>query len=187
MSKKDDRDWLGIEADYCAGILRVAEIARKYSVAESTIRSRALRSKWVRLDATVKAKRVREEIENHKARDGNVISIDGGKIVEIVNEAIEQDVADMNLGLENARKALRKAGELMEGLSFEDIDPSLAGLHLAATAKDLKSLIDVTKVSIETIRHIRGLDETEDREDDLSRYSADELMNEIKKLESLVG
>lgn len=194
MSKKrKDYDWIRIEEDYCAGILRVSEISRKYGAPATTICSRAKRNNWVRISAAIRAKRVKEEVTNSKtkavnqqmsvATDGKTVSIDSSNVASIINQAIDQDVTDMNLGLENARKALSKASELMEDIVIPTEDPAEADQVLRIAGRELKSLVEVTKISIETIRKIRGLDEKDEKDDDLSRKSIDELKAEIERLE----
>lgn len=186
MTRKTDHDWPAIEADYCAGVLRISEISRKHGAPETTIYSRAKRSKWVRLDPAIKAKRVRDEVANPKAKTVNQkmsVSAEGSDTVDIVNAAIDQDVQDMNLGLENARKALKKANTLMDDINIEAVEPGQEDIFIKVAAKDLKSLVDVTKTSIETIRKIRGLDDDQ-ANDDLSGLSIEELRAEIEKLEA---
>lgn len=175
---KADADWKSIEAEYCAGILRVSEIARQFGVNESTIRSRAKRGNWVRLSASMRAKEVKKKVGSESpkkvsqqvasTKDGNVVSITGDNAADIMNSAIDQDVQDMNLGLKNARAALRKAGTMID-----DVDDP----------RDLDTLSKVTKNSIDTIRKIRGLDE-KDPEDDLSNKSIEELQAEIDRLQN---
>ena len=48
-------DWGAIEADYRAGTMPIREMARWYSIAESTIRTRAKVAKWERASAQASA------------------------------------------------------------------------------------------------------------------------------------
>ncbi len=48
-------DWAAIEADYRAGTMPIREMARWYSISESTIRTRAKVGKWVRTSAQASA------------------------------------------------------------------------------------------------------------------------------------
>ena len=48
-------DWPAIEADYRAGTMPIREMARWYSISESTIRTRAKVGKWVRTSAQASA------------------------------------------------------------------------------------------------------------------------------------
>lgn len=48
MTKRQDIDWTAIEAEYRAGTLSNRQIAERFGVSESAIRSRANKGKWVR-------------------------------------------------------------------------------------------------------------------------------------------
>lgn len=48
MTKRKDIDWTAIEAEYRAGTLSNRQIAERFGVSESAIRSRANKEKWVR-------------------------------------------------------------------------------------------------------------------------------------------
>ena len=175
-------DWASIAEDYIAGVKGIRAIGREYDVAEGTIRAKAKRAGWIRNPKSVKAKKVKEQMGGKaKAKTVNdkmavfhephQVAVSLENVDQLVEAAVNQDVKDMNLGLENARKALHKAGLMIDLLDDSEGDPRF-----------LKTLADVTKLSVDTIRKIRGLDEVEVKPDELAEWSEDQLREELDRL-----
>lgn len=151
-------DWDAIEAEYIAGVLSNRKIAEKYGCSESGLRKKAKQEGWMRDPAGKKAALVREKL---------VVGDTRGAANEIFRQAIEQDVADMNLGLENARKVLHKVSKM---------------IPLSEDGRELKTLSEAVKINIELIRKIRGLDDDVKKEDDLENWSESQLRAELDRL-----
>lgn len=159
-SKLRKCDWSEVEAEYLAGIDSIRKIASRHGIAEASIRRKAKEGGWVRNPKGEKARAV----ANSLATNGRKIS---GAAQSIIDEAVSQDVEDMNLGLASARLALRK---IQDRINLEPDD------------RGLKLLSETIRINIDTIRKIRGLDEKPDTDDDFSRYSEEELIEEIERL-----
>lgn len=204
MAKSTDHvDWLQIELEYRANVLSAADLARKYKIKDSTLRQRAKRNGWVREPKSDRAKEVQKrtaEQEPAENKDNKKLTVkkaeqvseavsigrasEGVTVESLVEEAVDQDVKDMNLGLANARKALQKSGSLMDDITVESmLEDGLAQEEVIfAGARELKMLTEITKTSVEVIRKIRGLDEVEDTTNDLSSYTEEQLKAELERL-----
>lgn len=191
--RKDTRNWVDIEFEYRANVLTTAEIAKKYNVNDATLRTRARRKGWTRQPRAERAKQVAKRTKKLTVQKADKVSeavsigrsSSGITVESLVDAAIDQDVSDMNLGLTNARKALIKAGELMDDAYITDqaADSEVAQIIKVQTqTRELKMLTEITKLSIEVIRKIRGLDEKEDPERDLSGWTSDQLRAELERL-----
>ena len=187
-SKLSDATWLKIQKLYEANIVSGVDIAKKYKTTTSTVRSYAKRHGWIKRSKSERAESVAKRLTSNKAvQVGEAMSVGIATIdcsVEsMVAAAVNQDVEDMNLGLINSRKALKKAGDLMDDIVIQSVeDPSQAEQFMKVAARDLKSLVEVTKTSIETIRKIRGLDEAEENKSDLSDWTTEQLRAEIDRI-----
>lgn len=181
-------NWQEVELDWRANVLTVAEIARKYNVKDSTVRNRASRQKWVREPKSDRAQKVKKLTAQKADQVSEALSIgrasEGVTVESLVEEAVDQDVKDMNLGLSNARKALEKAGNLMEDITVDAmLESGEPGTEVIfAGARELKMLTEITKTSVDIIRKIRGLDEVEDPTNDLSSYTEEQLKAELERL-----
>lgn len=155
-------DWNAIKSEYLAGIVSIRKIGILYGISETAIRKKARSGGWVRNPASAKAKRVAEKL----ATD---IKNAEGVAKTIIDDAVDQDVADMMLGLDVAREILRKVQERVR------LEPDDRGL---------KVLSETLRLNIDTIRKIRGLDEKDDSPEDLSNYSEEQLLAELERLQS---
>ncbi len=75
------------------------------------------------------------------------------RIDQAIDEAVSQDIADMESGLYNARKALEVIGEYLD----TQFDPNLDTGRLP-DPRALQSLLTANGAAIDQIRRIRGLD-----------------------------
>lgn len=132
-------DWLIIETEYRAGIRSLRDIASDQGISEGAIRKRAKKSGWVR-DAT---KTVRETVKAHIAGAGTQAGTHWA-LRTAIDQAAQSGIADMEMGLANARRVLGRVSELLEAIE---------------KPADLKTLNDANAGAIETIRRIRQLDE----------------------------
>lgn len=137
-------DWLIIEAEYKAGKRSLRDIAVDYGTSESTIRSRAKRHGWVR-DA---AGTVRRNVNEHFS--GVAQDVTQTAVREMMKDAAQSGIVDMEMGLGNARKVLYQASRSLTVADDELIPP-----------RDLKILNEANAMAIETIRRIRQLDDPE--------------------------
>lgn len=165
MPKTLEVDWPAIQNEYFLNLLSVRELADKYGVKYHTLYKRA--KNWARQPESVRAEEVKRRLVNEQSSLGERVTKENRD--QLLEQAVSQDVEDMNLGLRNARKALNLAHEVMETINVNDVNPIA-----------IKSLVDSSKTSIEIIRKIRGLDAA--IEDDLSDMSIDDLKAEIERL-----
>lgn len=167
-----DQDWDQVRELYCANIESITNIAKRFGISQNTIRSRARHQNWVREPKSKRAKSVTESIRSSKARTVNDAAAVGEKLGQLnqdqlVQRAIDQDIEDMNKGLNNARSGLDQVSKLLP----DTLD-----------AKELKGLIETNKLCVETIRKIRGLDEKDDSEDEFEGWSLEQLKAEIERI-----
>ena len=131
-------DWIAVEGAYRAGIKTLREIAAEYGTAPSTIKSRAKRHGWVQDASGTKRRIVADRMS------GIAHGVAQNAMCEI-QSAATQDIDDMDSGLSVARTCLRRLLVMAE--HAEDV-------------REIKSIVESNKIAIETIRRIRGLDDT---------------------------
>jgi hypothetical protein len=148
MSK--EADWIAIEGDFRAGTRSYRELAAQYSVSVAAIQRKAKKNGWVR-DPTGTKRRI------VAARLAGVIQEAGQCTAYQIEAEADQDVQDMQLGLQGARLALQRAVADLQPPTEEQTsaDPRTGLL----APKDLKILSECVRVNIETLRMIRGLDD----------------------------
>lgn len=164
--------WIAVQEEYFQNVLSVKELAEKYGLNPATISSRASREGWPRQPKQERAKRVKDRLVQDAMALGGTPSPDTRE--KMIEAAVSQDVADMNLGLRNARKALELSHTGMTMLEKDD-----EGINPVA----LKSYMDSSKTSIEVIRRIRGLDE-KDGESEMETMTYDDLKDEFESLKA---
>lgn len=144
-------DWVAIEGDYRAGVKSLRTISAESGVPVTTIRRKALKMGWVQDPTGTKRKIVQARLAG-VAQGAAQCAMD-----QIRNEA-DKDVEDMELGLQGARLALRRA---VASLLPPDVDleGKPRGGEVVLMAKDLKILSECVRLNIETLRMIRGLDD----------------------------
>lgn len=157
-------DWVAVEVDYRSGSASNREIGAKHGTSESAIRRRVKKQGWTKGAAEAKRERVKAHFAGASDTD----------ITKGLNTATTDDVADMELGLSNARKALGVVGSQLDLMGE---NPKLAD------SGDLKRLTETNKINVEVIRKIRGLDDPDDGSDKQpAPYSLDEVLKERAKL-----
>lgn len=139
MSAPKAIDWNAIEAEFVATDTPVLQIAAKYGVSEGAIRAKAKKHGWVRSSLPLKRALVEQRISG----------ITNGFANHEVRKALESEAdeaaSDMRMGLGVARSILERLFVLVD----ETEEP-----------KDLKIIAESNKIAVETIRRIRGLDDT---------------------------
>lgn len=157
-------DWIAVEVDYRSGSASNREIGTKHGTSESAIRRRAKKQGWTKGAAKAKRERVKAQMAGASETD----------IVQGLETATNEDIADMELGLSNARKALGVVGSQLDLMSD---NPKLADTG------DLKRLTETNKINVEVIRKIRGLDDPDtDGDKQVAPYSLEDVLSERKKL-----
>lgn len=141
---KSPADWIAIEGAFRAGKATLREIAGEHGITEGAIRKKAKQRGWLRDPEGAKRQRV-------KAIMAGAGTVDGTQYAErtLADEA-NQDVQDMGLGLQVARACLAR---LLCMTEEEDLGP-----------KEVKCVAEANKIAIDTIRRIRGLDESAEAE-----------------------
>ena len=142
MESKDEKrkpvDWLAIEGEYRAGVKSVNSLAAEHGISEGAIRKRAKKEGWSRDPAGTKRQIVKAAMAGG-TNSGTSIAL------RTIESAAEQDIADMERGLRIHRLcliALETAAETV-------IEP-----------KDAKTIVEAARAAIDSIRNIRGLNDT---------------------------
>jgi transposase-like protein len=131
-------DWLAIEGSYRSGKGSLREIAGEHGITEGTIRARAKKNGWIRDPEGTKRERVKSLMA------GVTASVTQDALRNMEDEA-KQDVIDMRMGLEVARQVLARLLDLVGQV---------------AEARDIKVIAEANRIAVDTIRRIRGLDES---------------------------
>lgn len=138
--KQDKYNYTDAEVDYRSGLLSVRAIAAKYGMPEPSLRQEARTRGWIRGLAATKRTMVSDVMAG-----GDMY---GHATEEEVKKrqliAAEQDLRDMNAGLNVARACIRALYNMVDETD---------------NAKEIKYIVDANKAAIETIRKIRGLDD----------------------------
>lgn len=141
-STKQKIDWPALETAYRAGVKSVRAVAEEHGVPEGTIRSRAKKNGWTRNPEGTKRELVRAAMSGAKVSFTHTFTHVAMR--ENIESEADQDIADMRNGLAVARGCIEKLKAMVES---------------ADGPRDIKIIVEATKGAIETIRHIRGLDE----------------------------
>lgn len=163
---------------YFQNIETLSDIARVHGVSVQALTNRIRREEWPRRPKSDHAEAVASKFEEKLAKEKadrvkaqtSVGLVTEENRAEMLEAAVNQDVEDMNLGLAAARSSLKKAHEMIEAIDVGDTQ-----------ASHLKALCDSTRVSVDTIRKIRGLDEKE-QDDELSSMSIEQLKAELERI-----
>lgn len=133
-------DWVAVEGVYRAGGVSLRAIAAEYGTSEATVRRRAKKNGWVQ-DATGTKRRIVADRLSGVSHDATQCAM------RQIASAADQDINDMESGLAVARMCLRNLLSIAE----QSLD-----------AREIKVIVEANKAAVETIRRIRGLDDTPD-------------------------
>lgn len=148
-------DWLGVETDYRMGQKSLRKIAADHGTSEGTVRRKAKQFGWVRDGSLVK----REKVKAHFAgKPPPEVANKPEAVLAAIEEAVGEDIHDMNLGLDNARRALLIVNATLKALAEDD----QAARLLMVDARNLKTLTETNRYNVDVIRRIRGLDDQPD-------------------------
>lgn len=160
MAARKPIDWERVEADYCAGIKTLREIAAEHGVTEGAVRKRAKAGEWVRdLSRRIEAKTaelVRKEAVRSEVRKETSVT------EREVIEASAQAIVNVKLG---HRKSISRQRELVERLLQEleaqtgdtELFSQLGELMHAPDDKGMDKLNDIYKKVIATPQRIDSL------------------------------
>lgn len=123
-----------LEQDYRCGKESLRSLAARHGTSEGSIRRWAKKYDWERDNTAPKPPKAVPTLE--------VVSL------------AANDIKDMGIGLDNARRALTL---IQEALALFGNDPA-AIETLKDNARNLRLLVDTNRHAIDTIRRIRGLD-----------------------------
>lgn len=160
MAARKPVDWERVEADYCAGIKTLREIAAEHGVTEGAVRKRAKAGEWVRdLSRRIEAKTaelVRKEAVRSEVRKETSVT------EREVIEASAQAIVNVKLG---HRKSIARQRELVERLLHEleaqtgdvDLFGQLGELMHSPDDKGVDKLNEIYKKVIATPQRIDSL------------------------------
>lgn len=159
-SGKPSVDWERVEADYCAGIKSLREIAAEHGITEGTIRARAKKNDWPRNVAAKVAAKAEKILRNDALRSElrTEKTISERELVEASAQAI------VNVKLSH-RKSISRQRELVERLLQEleaqtgdtDLFGQLGELMYAPDGKGVDKLNDLYRKVIATPQRIDSL------------------------------
>lgn len=160
MAARKPIDWERVEADYCAGVKSLREIAKECGVTESGIRDRAKKRGWSRNLSAKVASRAEKLLRNHELRKELRSETDASE--RAVIDASAQAIVNVKLG---HRKSISRQRELVERLLQEleaqtgdvDLFDQLGELMRAPDDKGVDKLNEVYKKVIATPQRIDSL------------------------------
>mgnify|MGYP000846077410 CR=1 FL=1 len=170
MGARKAVDWERIEADYCAGIKSIREIAREHGITDGAIRKKSVAEKWSRnLSAKVEARaaelvrseQVRSEVRSEKAAsEREIIEASAQAIVNVKlshrksigrqRALVEKLLAEVEAQTDGSEDFAR-LGELLEDLDERGID-KLNEIYKKVIATPQR--IDSIKKLAETLKHL---------------------------------
>lgn len=137
-AEKKQPDWNAIEGEYRAGVESIRAIAEKYGVSDTAIRKQAKSKGWSRDPASTKRQIVKAAMAGGSQQSSQIE-------LRTIHEAAAADVADMERGLRINRLCL---------VNLETAAQS------ATEPKEIKVIVEAASSAIESIRRIRGLDDS---------------------------
>jgi len=157
---KPSVDWERVEADYCAGIKSLREIAAEHGVTEGTIRARAKKNEWPRNIAAKVAAKAEKILRKEELRS-ELRSESNASEKEII-AASAQAIVNVKL---SHRKSISRPREWVERLWQEleaqtgdtDLFGQLGELMHAPDDKGVDKLNDLYKKVIATPQRIDSL------------------------------
>ena len=160
MAARKPVDWERVEADYCAGVKSLREIAAEHGITEGTIRARAKKNDWPRNVAAKVAAKAEKILRNDALRSElrTEKTISERELVEASAQAI------VNVKLSH-RKSISRQRELVERLLQEleaqtgdtDLFGQLGELMHAPDDKGVDKLNEVYRKVIATPQRIDSL------------------------------
>lgn len=165
-------DWLSIETEYRKGLESNRKLGDRFGVSEASIRRRAKKYGWVKDGSKVKRERVKAYFTGQPAPE----HVDQPQaVIEAIEDAANDDIRDMDLGLDNARLALQMVNKTLRALKQDEQACRL----LMLDAKNLKQLTETNRLNIDTIRRIRGLDDPAEHDAAMSESELDKRIAEL--------
>lgn len=159
-SSKPSVDWERVEADYCAGIKSLREIAAEHGITEGTIRARAKKNDWPRNVAAKVAAKAEKILRNDALR--SELRTEKAISEREIIEASAQAIVNVKLG---HRKSIARQRDLVERLLQEleaqtgdtELFDQLGELMRSPDGKGVDKLNEVYRKVIATPQRIDSL------------------------------
>ena len=160
MAARKPIDWERVEADYCAGVKSLREIAAEHGITEGTIRARAKKNDWPRNVAAKVAAKAEKILRNDALR--SELRTEKAATEREIIEASAQAIVNVKL---SHRKSIARQRELVERLLQEleaqtgdnDLFDQLGELMRAPDDKGADKLNEVYRKVIATPQRIDSL------------------------------
>lgn len=142
----DKYDFDAAELDFATGLYSMNAVATKHGIPEPSLRRYAKKHGWVKGSAQVKRELVEDALAGGSLDEDVTNALTNDEVRQRQLVEAEADVADMNRGLQVARKCMDKLLTMVDTIT----DPG-----------DVKKVVEANKGAVETIRKIRSLDAPE--------------------------
>lgn len=164
-------DWESIEKDYRAGVLAVREIAKRYSIAESSIRHRAKLHAWERDLSQLVQERVRAQlVRTTEGSEAEIVANAADEVVKVVklhrrDIASGRGIVEMLFGQlsEAAQKRREIEEEIVEDTKDEKTSERrsrmLRAVSLPAHAVTMRDLAQALRHVVTLERQAYSLDD----------------------------
>lgn len=160
MAASKPIDWERVEADYCAGVKSLREIAAEHGITEGTIRARAKKNDWPRNVAAKVAAKAEKILRNDALR--SELRTEKAATEREIIEASAQAIVNVKL---SHRKSISRQRELVERLLQElesqtgdvDLFGQLGELMHSPDDRGVDKLNEIYKKVIATPQRIDSL------------------------------
>lgn len=143
MDSGEKYDFGAAEIAFRAGGISMNALAAQFGIPEATLRRHAKKNGWIKGASETKRELVAEVLAGGTLDEGVTNEMTNDEVRQRQLDEATQDVADMNRGLEVARKVM---------------DKLLVMVDACSSTADVKRIIEANKAAVETIRKIRALD-----------------------------
>lgn len=160
MAARKPIDWERVEADYCAGVKSLREIAAEHGITEGTIRARAKKNDWPRNVAAKVAAKAEKILRNDALR--SELRTEKAATEREIIEASAQAIVNVKL---SHRKSIQRHRNLVEALTAEledqtgnrEVFEQLGELMHSPDDRGVDKLNDLYKKIIATPQRIDSL------------------------------
>lgn len=131
------------ELDFATGMYSMNALANRHGIPEATLRRYAKKHGWVKGSAETKRELVADALAGGDVDEEVTNKLTNDEVRQRQMKEAAQDVADMNKGLQVARKVMDKLLTMVDSCD---------------SSADIKRIVEANQAAVLTIRKIRSLD-----------------------------